>query len=335
MQSISTLLLRRLLAVGESIGLSRRQLLAAAQLEPAVIDSQRIPASAYFEVWDAALTLAPRNVCLPVRVGTYLGPDEYGALGLAFKTAASLRAALDLAVRYLHALTEAASLQVTDEDGVVNVSLQRVGTSTEALAAANECTLVEIVHSMKNISGAPLGLTLVSLRHATSRSLPALEAFFGCPVTSGASENALCFKAESLEGGLPKSDEGLSRFLLEHLAKLVPQTVEGSFRAKLRDIIADALPTGRVALDAVARHMGTSGRSLQRQLAERGERFQTLLDEVRQELATHLLATTTMPIAEVSFLIGFADAAAFVRAFKRWTGSTPSAWRSTKALNPA
>jgi AraC-like DNA-binding protein len=74
-----------------------------------------------------------------------------------------------------------------------------------------------------------------------------------------------------------------------------------------------------------------SERSVQRRLADEGETFDGLLDELRRELAVRYLADKKIAIAEVAFLLGYSEPSAFHRAFKRWTGSTPSQVRQRAA----
>jgi len=77
----------------------------------------------------------------------------------------------------------------------------------------------------------------------------------------------------------------------------------------------------------VARQLGMSERTLQRHLAEHGQSFQALVNEVRRQVAESLLTATDNSLNEVAFLTGFADQSAFQRAFKSWTGSTPLGFR--------
>ena len=77
--------------------------------------------------------------------------------------------------------------------------------------------------------------------------------------------------------------------------------------------------------------MRMSERTLQRNLGREGTSMQALLDELRHQLALRHLAEAKESIAEISFLLGFADVRAFHRAFKRWTGATPAAYRQARS----
>jgi AraC-like DNA-binding protein len=95
--------------------------------------------------------------------------------------------------------------------------------------------------------------------------------------------------------------------------------------------VADALPDGQPSRSQVARRMGMSERTLQRRLAEHGATFQTVVTQARQDAAEALLRADAHSIVDVAFLTGFADQTAFTRAFKRWTGTTPAAYRQACA----
>ena len=91
------------------------------------------------------------------------------------------------------------------------------------------------------------------------------------------------------------------------------------------------LEFSRSDVDALARKLGMSSRTLQRRLTEEGTTFRRLLNEVRRRLATTYLMTPGVGIAEVAFLLGFSDVPAFHRAFRAWTGQAPGAYRQQGA----
>jgi AraC-like DNA-binding protein len=80
----------------------------------------------------------------------------------------------------------------------------------------------------------------------------------------------------------------------------------------------------------VARRLGVSARTLQRRLGEQGTSFAAIVDEVRRDLARREVALGKRSFGEIAFLLGFSQASAFDRAFRRWTGSTPSAYRRSE-----
>jgi AraC-like DNA-binding protein len=98
---------------------------------------------------------------------------------------------------------------------------------------------------------------------------------------------------------------------------------------RIRDEVRRAVETGKPELGAVARALGMSTRTVQRRLRVEGTSFHGVVANVREELARNYLTNHTLTLVQVSVLLGFSEASAFTRAFKRWTGSPPSRWRAT------
>jgi AraC-like DNA-binding protein len=92
--------------------------------------------------------------------------------------------------------------------------------------------------------------------------------------------------------------------------------------------ITTALPQGKVRLQRVAPALGMSVRTLGRRLAASGITFAQILDGLRHDLAVTYLQDPDIPLSQVAFLLGYSEVSGFVHAFRRWTGSTPGAWRA-------
>ncbi|WP_409201374.1 helix-turn-helix transcriptional regulator [Paracoccus aurantius] len=88
--------------------------------------------------------------------------------------------------------------------------------------------------------------------------------------------------------------------------------------------------TGPLSLKRVARHAGTSPRSLQRHLESRSLTFRLLVDEVRLQVASTLLRQTDLPAQEIAERLGYSTPSNFTRAFCRWTGQTPRQFRGDR-----
>ena len=100
---------------------------------------------------------------------------------------------------------------------------------------------------------------------------------------------------------------------------------------RVRTVLYESLPSGESDLSAVARRLGMSGRTLQRQLKEDGIIYRDVLDGTRRELAEHYLGHTGLSYGEIAFLVGFDETSSFFRAFRKWTGSTPESTRQRLA----
>jgi AraC-like DNA-binding protein len=132
---------------------------------------------------------------------------------------------------------------------------------------------------------------------------------------------------------MPGADAALARFFegyVQRLDRALPNAAQrASFADSLRLAIAERLCDGELSIGALARAQRNSARTLQRRLADEGTSVSALVESVRRERAFAYLAAN-LPIGEVSYLLGFSEPRAFHRAFRRWTGETPQAWRSSR-----
>jgi AraC-like DNA-binding protein len=113
---------------------------------------------------------------------------------------------------------------------------------------------------------------------------------------------------------------------LERVLAEIPQ--EDGMLVSVRRAVAEAMREGDPNLTRVAKKMAMSPRTLQRQLKEQGMEFKQLVDDTRRRFALSYLRDRRHTLTEIAFLLGYSEASAFNRAFKRWTGSTPLAYRS-------
>ncbi len=97
---------------------------------------------------------------------------------------------------------------------------------------------------------------------------------------------------------------------------------------QVRSVVAGLTLSGEVSLEQTARHLGTSPRSLQRHLRERGVQFRSIVEASRFDIAGALLQKTDLSVHEIAAQIGYRSPGAFTRAFARWAGRTPMAYRS-------
>lgn len=153
-----------------------------------------------------------------------------------------------------------------------------------------------------------------------------------CPgrtVIHGATQHALVFTRDLLNQPLPQADPVIARAMEAQCAELLQRRQRRrGFSAHVRARILANLqnPPG---IDEIAQHMHIEERTLRRKLIAEGTSYRELADEVRSTMATELLGEGRLTVQEVAVRLGYHDAAAFSRAFKRWTGQRPGAYRVT------
>ena len=159
--------------------------------------------------------------------------------------------------------------------------------------------------------------------HAAPITRAPIDAHFGTPVVFDAAADRLVVAIEDLDRPLLTASAQLASVLELRIRELEPRlaTVD-PFVDRVRRVLATMLDERRTEVDELARRLGTSRRSLQRQLATSETGPKELLDELRRDRAAHFLAHGSR-VVDVATALGFADASAFFRAYRRWTGTTP------------
>lgn len=169
----------------------------------------------------------------------------------------------------------------------------------------------------------------VHFAHSEPKCVAEHQRVFNAPVRFAAPGNRLVFSAALLDETCVGADPGM----LTVLSRLADQALERQPRTdtwadRVRSIAAEELRGGSPSVERIAARLHMSTRTLQRRLAAEGTTYGELLDRLRRQLAANYLADARFSIAEVAFLLGYADLTSFHRAVKRWTGTTPSTWRA-------
>jgi AraC-like DNA-binding protein len=163
----------------------------------------------------------------------------------------------------------------------------------------------------------------VHLKTSGDTHADAYQKALHCPVEFDAERVALVFDAtlaaRPVVTGNPELAAEADRIAARYLEGLTPDTVA----TRVRALLLKAMPSGDLDQDGIARALHQSPSTLQRRLRREGTSYQNLLDSTRREMALEYLREGQHSLADVAFLLGFADQSNFTRAFRRWTGKTP------------
>jgi AraC-like DNA-binding protein len=171
------------------------------------------------------------------------------------------------------------------------------------------------------------GVDLVREVHLTHRAptyASEYEKVFQVPVHFESGWNALGMDVAALSMRVTQQPPYVQALLNERAEALLGE-LEGSksLRGRVESLLVPMLPGGGATIQAAAAQLGFSRQTLYRRLKLEGTTFEQVLDELRHQLALRYLRGAEVSIEEVSYRVGFADRAAFSRAFKRWTGASP------------
>ena len=180
----------------------------------------------------------------------------------------------------------------------------------------------------RTASGVAFPLRAVEFIHPAPASSTEHERVFGCPVHFGAEACRMIIARSVWDTALPRANHGLFDLLNQHATLLLERLpAEPGLATDVRAAIASELRGGDIGLDHVAKKVGMSGRTLQRRLEALGVAYSDLVDEMRCAVSTSYLADRELALCEVAYLLGFSEQSSFTRAFKRWTGQTPTEYR--------
>ncbi|MER5266280.1 AraC family transcriptional regulator [Actinosynnema sp. NPDC002837] len=257
-----------------------------------------------------------------VDVGRRYHATTFGILGYAFLSCATVRDAVDTALRYLDL-----SFAFTNPTASVDGDRVRVELDDTALPAGVARFLAERdLAAIHTVIGelVPGGVPVLEVDFRFPEPADhGHEAVFGVRPTFGAARCGSSFDISLLGRDLPLASPETSAMCEAQLRDLVARRrdrlgVVAAVRSRLAG--SDAFD---VTVAEVAGELGMSARTLRRRLAARGTGYQELLDEARAARAEELLTTTDLPVERIAARLGYAEAAAFIHAFRRWRGTTP------------
>ena len=156
------------------------------------------------------------------------------------------------------------------------------------------------------------------------------DRIFRAPLIFGSDKNAILFGEELLSVRLPPTNRYVRRLLIKQGETLLTKLDSSkSTRGRVESLLLPMLRTGNARVEIIAGKLGVSRQTLFRKLKAEGVTFEKVLDELRHKLALQYLKGKKISVSETAYLVGFSDAAAFSRAFKRWTGSSPRRCRTS------
>jgi len=284
-----------------------------------------LPTQASARLWKLAVTHTGDSA-FGLEAARRVNQTTFHGLGVAVLASATIRDAMQRLVRYDRLVCDGAALTLSVSEGTACLSLcPHAG--QPACHEASDAVFSLIVRVCRLVTNRTFDLELVRFRRATPEAQRPYQQVFRCPIEFGCAEDSLLFDARALETPLVMANAELARRNDEaarlYLERMDQEGIVTLVRNKLSPRLAD-----RPSAQLIARELGMSQRSLQRRLNEAGSGYEALLAALRKEQACALLRENRLNVAELAFALGFEDASAFARAFRRWTGVSPSAYRA-------
>lgn len=332
MSAVSVRVFQLVLAGAVARGVDPQALLRAAGIagESLADPDGRLPRAAELRLWTEAAALAG-DECFGIHLCERLTVDGLGPLGFAVRSSATLGDAYQRVIRYLRLLVHGPVLELRLDGDVARLRHRPPPTGPAPSRHAVEFLLGNMIMLARRNVDPSLTPRAVSLRHAAASRIDSYHPLFGRNVRFQQEHDELVLDREHLTREHRNAEPSLASVLDQHLTSLLARAPadggDGPFLERVDAALAAELEHGEPTLAAVASRLHMSPRTLQRRLRDEGTSLSDRLDRTREALATRLLGEPTRSIGEVAFLLGFAEVSTFHRAFKRWTGLTPVAYR--------
>jgi AraC-like DNA-binding protein len=319
-------LARGLTAFAVSKGASEQALLAQAHLNPEDLLDQdaRIPLDNYVMLMRAAKYLTG-DPALALHYGEVDDLADISIVGLIARAAETMLDAFVQLNRFRGLVIE------VDSDGD-RFKLERGGNvlwlidtrrNPHDFVELTESTFARMVCGGRRIAPETL-IKEVHVTHAPPPYRAEYERVLRVPVRFESTKNAIALDHAWLTTKVALQPHYVFGILSEHAEKLLKNLQDSkTTRGRVEHLLMPLLHTGDISMDKIAETMATSRQTLFRKLKDEGTTFEKVLDELRHKLALHYLSGKKVSISETAYLVGFSEAAAFSRAFKRWTGKSP------------
>jgi AraC-like DNA-binding protein len=287
---------------------------------------ERLPVAVLHAFW-ALVVEVTGDPSIGVRVGNLVRTESYGVVGDVLRASATLGDAFLKAVRYMKLWNESVVFSVLIDTDRALV-WQRSTAPEHRHPASADAVLTLLLSLSRQLTGHPFVPDEAHFAHPAPRDVSAYEEIFGGVLKFDRPDYALVFAPEILSTPIRTHDSAFrdaSVARAEHLVVGVAETASYSLRAA--ELIEAELRGGNPTLKNIAGRLGLHPKALTRHLKSEGTSHSELLETRRRELALRYVATTDLSMTDIAFLMGFSDAAAFTKSFKRWSGVPPATFR--------
>jgi AraC-like DNA-binding protein len=312
---------KALLEVCSRRGISTADLLANAKLSPDLFEryNGRIPIDKKRIIWeDAQRRTSDEHIGLLAAETVPFG--GYGIFDYFLFASSTLGEVLERSSRFYRLINSNAELQLQTSQDYLSVEVHnRIISSPKLQGLSAEYAFAVVLLRLRMAVGSKLKPESVCFSYPSPENVSAHQRIFHSPLRFNQSANRLIFPRDVLDVPLPQADPALAEMLEHHAQRLLRQLpAEDDITGEVREVLLTTLRGGNVTLNATARTLAMSGRSLQRKLNGQGTSYRRLLDKIRYELALDFISRQ-VDAQEIAYQLGFSETSAFYRAFKRWS----------------
>lgn len=291
----------------------------------------RIPVAKMSRLWTLAVE-ETGDEAFGLSVPSYILPTTFHALGFSLMVSSSLRDAWFRTQRYYQVVSNVLEIQIHQGESESALCYVKIP-GNEYAKEAIDAFVATMVKLSSDITGGNAKPTRILLERAKPPQSDQFKTSLSCETYFEAGRNEIYFKNKDLDRILATANRDIAlkndEVVQSYLARLLRRPLSKQVTEQIITLLAMGEPSQQV----IANELNISSRQLQRKLKEESSSFRELLEDARKNLAKNYLAKPQQSIIEVAFQLGFQDPSNFTRAFKRWFGLSPSAFRKQQQTN--
>lgn len=263
--------------------------------------------------------------------GSHVKLESLGLVGLLARHAPDVGTALKWLCRYFHLHAEGVTIDVRVEGGSAVFSYDIHEPGTPGIEQTSDGAVAGILNILRELCGPDFKAREAKFAHHQPDDVGPYRKLMRAHVEFDTGVYALVFSPSWLGRALPPTEQALVELLQEKIAEQDRSTAL-SFPAQVQAVMRTALTFEQVTAGRVAAMFDMHIRTFHRRLSDHGTSHQQLLDETRLRFACQLLKEDRRSLSQIAELLGYAEMRSFIRAFKRWSGTTPTDWRRRRTM---
>lgn len=270
---------------------------------------------------------ATGDVALGLRVASTYHPSHMGALGYAWIASRTPRDAWTKMHRYSKVESDTFRLALSEPNPEFHANYFWDGDWTP-IDSQIYTVMALLVHLHRRVAGPEANPLRVEFSTEAPVDLSPFESHFQCELRFGQPQDLLVLPSDALDRPSPRAHPELELATEEMVARYLAARDRADILSQVRAALFECLSEGNVSAGRIAEQLHMTDRTLRRRLDDQGVSFRDLLSGVRRDLARRYLADDQLSLTEISYLLGFSEPSSFTRAYRGWTGKSPSEART-------
>lgn len=308
-------------------GVSLKHLFQQAGQDLRILDNPIMPLSAANALFESVYAIT-RDDTLGINAGRNVSPTTFHALGYAAIASPNLLESFRLISGFSYAITDITRLSVFEDTHRIGFGFKPAPAGMEMHFLGYDAAICMVARICRQLQPGPAAIREVHMGRPRPANTQPFERYFKAPVHWNSDRFCIYFEPEYFRRPNKHANPVLAAESIKGATQFFDSLVgDTRYTYKVRRTIGDLIDRQDLSLAHIADRMNLSERTLQRYLSDEGTSFRQLADDIKREAARRFVERSDLNVSEIAYSLGFNDSGNFTRAFKRWYGCAPQAYR--------